>query len=177
MKMLLIIAGIIVAVLVLCVVAMLVIGSRLNPNHIASRSIRLQKPTGDVYAAIRDFEHAPGWRSDVKQIELLGSVDGHVRFREHGSNGVVNYEVMEDVPGQRLVTRILDQDLGYSGSWEYVIVPDASGSTLTITERGEVSNPLFRFMSRYVFGQTAMIDGYLKALAAHFGEHPDAEKG
>jgi len=57
-----------------------------------------------------------------------------------------------------------------SGSWEYVFAPAAGGTVLTITEKGEVSNPLFRFMSRYIFGQTATIDTYLKSLAKHFGE-------
>ena len=33
-----------------------------------------------------------------------------------------------------------------------------------ITENGEVYNPLFRFMSRFVFGHTATIDKYLEDL-------------
>jgi hypothetical protein len=41
---------------------------------------------------------------------------------------------------------------------------------LTIREDGEVSNVIFRFMSRYVFGQTSTIDSYLTSLAKHFGE-------
>lgn len=44
-----------------------------------------------------------------------------------------------------------------------------SATTVTITENGEVSNILFRFMSRYIFGHTASIDTYLKALANHLG--------
>jgi hypothetical protein len=39
-----------------------------------------------------------------------------------------------------------------------------------ITEKGEVSNVLFRFMSRYVFGHTSTIDSYLTALAKKFNE-------
>ncbi len=29
---------------------------------------------------------------------------------------------------------------------------------LTVTENGEVDNPLFRFLSRYVFGHTGTMD-------------------
>jgi len=170
MKLLLTIIAAIVVVLVLLIVIMLAIGSRLPQQHIASRTIRLNRTPGDVYAVVRDFGQHPKWRTDVKSVEVLGPVDGHVQFREHGSNGTVTYEVLDDIPGQHLVTRIVDRDLGYSGSWEYAFVPAAGGTALTITEKGDVSNPLFRFMSRYVFGHTATIDTYLKSLARHFGE-------
>ena len=170
MKLLLMIIAAIVVVLVLLVVIMVAIGSRLPQQHIAAREIRLNRSPGDVYAVVRDFGQHAKWRSDVKNVDLLGTVDGHVQFREHGSNGAVTYEVLDDIPGQHLVTRIVDRDLGYSGSWEYVFAPMAGGTALTITEKGDVTNPLFRFMSRYIFGHTATIDTYLKSLAKHFGE-------
>lgn len=170
MKMLLFIVGGIVAVIILLVVIMLVIGSRMEPKHVATRSIRLHRSPAEVYAVIHDFERSPGWRSDVKKVEPLGNADGHLRFREDGSNGAVTYEVLEDVANQKLVTRIVDKDLGYSGSWAYVLTSAEGGTVLAITENGEVSNPLFRFMSKYIFGHTATIDTYLKSLAKHFGE-------
>ncbi len=82
----------------------------------------------------------------------------------------MNYELVADVPAQRMVTRIRDTDLGYSGQWTYSFTPENGGTRVTIREDGEVSNVLFRFMSRYVFGQTSTIDGYLTSLAKHFGE-------
>ena len=82
----------------------------------------------------------------------------------------MNYELVEDVPTSRMVTRIRDTDLGYAGQWTYEFAPENGGTLVTITENGEVSNVIFRFMSRYVFGQTATIDSYLSSLAKHFGE-------
>jgi hypothetical protein len=83
----------------------------------------------------------------------------------------IDYAVDEDVPGQKLVTRILNTDLGYGGKWTYEFIPEGGGGTrVKITEDGEVSNVLFRFMSRYVFGHTATIDTYLTSLAKRFGE-------
>jgi hypothetical protein len=67
-----------------------------------------------------------------------------------------------------MVTRIRDTDLGYSGQWTYSFTPENGGTLVTITEDGEVSNVLFRFMSRYIFGHTATIDGYLESLAKRF---------
>ena len=161
----LIVVGIVGAVLLLAGV-MALIGSRLPKAHVASRSILLHRSPQDVYAVVRDFGSAPKWRADVKRIE----VETPVYFREVGKHGTVNYELVEDVPAQRMVTRIRDTDLGYSGQWTYSFTPENGGTRVTIREDGEVSNVLFRFMSRYVFGQTSTIDSYLTSLAKHFGE-------
>jgi hypothetical protein len=46
-----------------------------------------------------------------------------------------------------------------------VIAPSVDGgSTLTITENGEIYNPIFRCISHYVMGYTATMDRYLDAL-------------
>ncbi len=154
-------ALIIVVVLIVLVGAIVAIGSRLPRNHVASRSLVVRGAPADVYAIVRDVENAPSWRGGVKRVELLSPT----RFREHGKNGVVTYEIVEDAPPRRMATRIVDQDLGYSGSWTYELAPDAGGTRVTITEYGEVSNPLFRFLSRYVFGHTATMDAYLASLS------------
>jgi len=74
---------------------------------------------------------------------------------------------------KRMVTRIVDQNLPFGGRWEYDIEPDGpDASRVTITERGWVSNPIFRFVSRFVMGHTATIDAYLRALGKHFGSEP-----
>jgi len=160
-----IVVGIVGGLLVIAGI-MALIGSMLPKAHVASRSILLHRSPQDVYATVRDFGSAPKWRADVKRIE----VETPVYFREEGSNGTVNYELVEDVPAQQMVTRIRDTDLGYSGQWTYSFAPENGGTRVTIREDGEVSNVLFRFMSRYIFGQTSTIDTYLTSLAKHFGE-------
>jgi uncharacterized protein YndB with AHSA1/START domain len=170
MKLLLVIVIGVIAGIALLAGVIALIGSRLPKTHTASRSVLLRQSPNQVYAVARDFGSAPTWRSDVKRIEVQTQPGQRVHFREEGKNGTVNYELVEDVPSQRMVTRILDTDLGYSGKWTYVFSPDNSGTRVTITEDGEVSNVLFRFMSHYVFGQTATLDGYLTSLAKKFGE-------
>ena len=166
MKLLIFVVVGIVGVVLLLAGVMALIGSMLPKAHVASRSILLHRSPQDVYAVVRDFGSTPKWRADVKRIE----VETPVYFREVGKHGTVNYELVEDVPAQRMVTRIRDTDLGYSGQWTYSFTPENGGTRVTIREDGEVSNVLFRFMSRYVFGQTSMIDSYLTSLAKHFGE-------
>ena len=94
---------------------------------------------------------------------------GIVRFREHMTSGAVVMEVVEAVPPQRFVTRIADPDQPFGGTWTFEIAPDPAGSRLTITERGEVYNPIFRFMSRFIFGYTATMESFLRALRARLG--------
>ena len=160
----------IVVVLALVVGVAALIGSRLPQTHVASRSIVLRRSPQEVYAVVRNFESAPKWRADVKHVEVDVRAGGPVFFREDGANGVVNYELVKDVPGELMVTRIRDTDLGYSGQWTYTFAPEGGGTRVTIREDGDVSNVMFRFMSRYVFGHTATMDSYLKSLAKHFGE-------
>lgn len=164
-----IVVGIIVGIVLLAGIVAL-IGSRLPKSHVASRSILLHRSPQDVYAVARNFESAPKWRSDVKHVDVDVRAGGPVRFREEAKHGTVNYELAEDVPANRMVTRILDTDLGYSGQWTYTFAPESGGTRVTIREDGEVSNVIFRFMSHYVFGQTSTIDSYLTSLAKHFGE-------
>lgn len=161
-----------VGALGLVVTLVLLVGSLLPKAHRVAREAALRRAPRDVYDVVRDFAKAPTWRPDLVGMEMLDAADNRPRFRECGKHGCVTYEVMEDVPGQRLVIRIVDQNLGYSGSWTYDFSPTPSGMRLRIEEQGEVSNLLFRFMSRFVFGQTATLDAYLDSLGKRF-EEPD----
>jgi uncharacterized protein YndB with AHSA1/START domain len=170
MKLLIYIVVAVVGGLVLLAGVMALIGSLLPKTHDVSRSIVLRKSPQDVYAVVRDFASMPKWRADVKQVDVEATQGGPVYFREVGKHDTVNYELIEDVPAERMVTKIRDTNLGYGGKWTYRFVPENGGTRVTITEDGEVSNILFRFMSRFVFGQTSTIDSYLTSLAKHFGE-------
>jgi uncharacterized protein YndB with AHSA1/START domain len=170
MKLLIFIVIGVVAGLLVLVGIIALIGSRLPKSHVASRSIHLRRSPQDVYKVVRDFDSAPQWRADLKGVVVEEREGDPVYFREEGKHGAVNYELVEDVPAQRMVTRIRDTNLGYAGQWTYSFVPENGGTRVTIREDGEVSNVIFRFMSRYVFGQTSTIDTYLTSLAAHFGE-------
>jgi uncharacterized protein YndB with AHSA1/START domain len=166
MKWLLIVLG---ALVVLGIVAVAV-GYSLPVKHTARRSATISAPDSAVWAVITDPGAFPGWRGKVASVELLPSVEGRQSWREKGSDGAITYEVMRAEPPRRLVTRIADRDLPFGGEWEYELAPDGSGTRITITERGEVYNPIFRFVSRFLMGHTATIDDYLRALGRKFGQ-------
>jgi uncharacterized membrane protein len=166
LKIVLIIAGAVIALIVI----MFVIGALLPRNHTASREVILRRTPEEIYAVIRNFAAAPGWRTDLQSVEMLGEIDGHARFREKSKQGQMTYEVVEEKSPQGLVTRIVDEDLGYSGKWTYNLSAAERGTRVRITEEGEVSNLLFRFLSRFLFGHTATMEAYLRALGRKFGE-------
>lgn len=159
------------AVLAALVLAVLAVGWSLPERHRATRSIVLAVPPDTVFALIADVASAPSWRSGVTEVEILARIPaGDVaRYREHSSGDVVTYEVVERMEGRRFVTRIADPDLPYGGTWTFDLEPHAGGTRLRITEDGEVRNPIFRFMSRFVFGHAHTIETYLGDVARSFG--------
>ena len=73
-------------------------------------------------------------------------------------------QTIELAPERRLVRKIADPQLPFGGSWTYELTPTADGCILQITENGEIYNPVFRFMARFVLGYTRSIEGYLDSL-------------
>jgi hypothetical protein len=75
-----------------------------------------------------------------------------------------SYAIVQQEHPRRFVTAIVDKKLPYGGTWTYELVPGTGGTTLTVVERGEVYNPVFRFVSRYVIGHTRTLDAYFADL-------------
>jgi uncharacterized protein YndB with AHSA1/START domain len=169
----LVIAGIVVGVLVLLILVMMAIGARLPLAHTAARRVRLPVERQRVWDTLTDVAEYPSWRPRVTRVELLGTEP--TRWRELGKDGKITFAVEAADPLRRLVTRITDEKLPFGGSWSYDLEPDGPGCVVTVTEHGEVRNLVFRFMSRYVFGHTATIDGFLTALGTHFGHSVEPE--
>jgi uncharacterized protein YndB with AHSA1/START domain len=164
------IALIVVVVLVGLVAVMALVGAMLPKSHVASRTATYHVAPSAVWAAITDVNAFASWRGDVSRVEMLPDRNGHRVWREHGKNGPITYEAVELTPPTRLVGRIADTNLAFGGSWTYVVSEAEGGARLTITENGEVYNPIFRFMSRFVFGHGATMEDYLRALGKKFNE-------
>jgi uncharacterized protein YndB with AHSA1/START domain len=160
MKWLLIVAVAIVVV----VVIVLVIGWALPMKHQASRQATLPAPPDIVWKTITGIDAFPSWRRDVKKIERLPDREGRSVWVEEGSSGRMTLAVERSNPPRLLVLRIADPDLPFGGTWTYDIAAAPGGSRLAITEDGEIYNPFFRFMARFVFGYEGTIKSYLDAI-------------
>ena len=168
---------IIVAALVALVALMAIVGLFVPRDHVAAASITLRQNPDSVWKVVRDLGGMNGWWAEVKSSVRTADKDGHERW-EQSIGGFARAVVVEvDEPPRRLVTHI-DSAPGasFGGGWTYEIVPIPEGSRVTVTERGWISNPVFRFMSRFIFGYYGSIDKYLRALGRRFGEAPTPER-
>jgi uncharacterized protein YndB with AHSA1/START domain len=153
------------AVLAGLVLLMALVGLMLPKGHVATRRATFKRPPEELWAALTDVERFPEWRPDLEKVERLSDT----RWVETGSYGRMELERVEADPPRRLVGRIAP-GLAFGGSWTYELAREGDGTVLSITENGEVYNPIFRFLSRFVFGHTATLEQYLKALGKKFGE-------
>lgn len=147
-------------VLVVLIAVVIGGGYMLPQSHTASREQMYAADPAKVFAAITTPADYPAWRTGVKRIDPLPDQDGKRRFREVGSNGTITFVFDEIVSPRRIVSRIADDSLPFGGKWTYELEPSGTGTKLRITEDGEVYNPIFRFMSRFVFGHHATLDAF-----------------
>ena len=173
MRIVVLLLGVVVGLALLVVV----IGYLLPVKHVATVAVRVPAAPAQVWEALTDVAAYPTWRGDVTSVEMLPADSGRVAWREVGKNGAMSFAIESAEPPRRLVTRITDKSLPFGGGWEYVVTPDGAGSRVQITEHGEVYNPVFRFVSRFIMGHTATASAYLKALGARFGATVTPEVG
>jgi hypothetical protein len=169
----------IVGSLVAIVALAALIGAMLPKGHVATRAAKFRETPDAVWSAITEYEEFPKWRTGVQSVARLPDANGHVVWSEQIGVGwnaeKIPYEIMESVaptnaaPG-RLVARIADPKLPYGGGWTYEVSAADGGTQLRVTERGEVYNPIFRFVSRFIIGHTKSLEDYLNALGKKFGE-------
>jgi hypothetical protein len=132
------------AALAAVVALVAIIGATLPRNHVASRSLVLRRTPEEIWPAIMQATNSSG----------------------------VPVDVIESDPPRRQVTRVKETEKMFGGTWTITITPTPTGGTLRITEDGWVGNPIFRFVSRYVMGHHATMDGMLKNVAKTLGEEP-----
>jgi uncharacterized protein YndB with AHSA1/START domain len=145
-----------------------IIGSRLPRGHRASGERTLPVAPDVLWRTLTDVDAFPSWRGDVKRVERLPDRRGMPMWVENARSGKMTFAFERMDAPRVLVSRIADPDLPFGGTWTSEITPAPTGSRLRITEDGEIYNPLFRFMARYVFGYEGTIDAYLSALERKF---------
>jgi uncharacterized protein YndB with AHSA1/START domain len=143
------------------------VGSCLPRSHHASREQTLAASPDAIWIAITDVEAFPSWRT-IRKVQRLPDRDGRPVWVEEGRSGKITLAVERMEAPRLLVGRIADRDLPFGGTWTYELTPVAGGTRLRITEDGEIYNPLFRFMARFIFGYEGTIASYMAALEKRF---------
>ena len=163
---------IVIVALVAVIIAIFAVGAVLPRKHVASVMTRINQPPLVIWQAINHHADEPKWRTELAGIEKQPDRNGDPVWLETYKDGMkLELEDTQAEAPKKLVRQVRDTGNMFSGRWEIEILPDgANASTVRITEYGEVPNPFFRFMSRFVFGHTKSMEQYLTALAVKFGE-------
>jgi hypothetical protein len=158
----------ILGLLVLAVILVIAIGAMLPKAHTASRSARYSASPEQLFALIAGPQ---SWRPDVLESSEFTDADGR-RFEKETTRDkrTMTYELLGIDAPRSIQRRIATQNLPFGGTWTFSLQPTDAGTTVRITEAGEVYNPFFRFVSRFILGYTRTLDGYLSALGKATGQ-------
>jgi uncharacterized protein YndB with AHSA1/START domain len=139
------------------------VGYMLPKGHSIARSVLLAATPEAVWALITDFAREPEWNPAVRESRRGDDRDGHeIWLTTDRRGGRLALLTAEADPPRRLVRRIADPG-AFGGQWTIELAPDAAGTRLTVTEDGEVYNPVFRLVSRFM-NQAATIEAYVASL-------------
>lgn len=161
MKWLFILAGIIVC-LILIVVA---IGYMLPVRHTATVTVPVNAAPDKVWGRLVDFKEYPSWRSDVKTVELISDSEW---IEINGHNHKLPLKIMRKEPVSRFSMQINGKGLPFGGNFEFMLHPEGGRTIVTITENGEIYNPVFRFVARFIMGYSATAEKYGSHLQRSF---------
>jgi uncharacterized protein YndB with AHSA1/START domain len=165
--------GVLIAVATLLglVALVAIIGMLVPREHVAGVTVTVRQPPDSVWKVVRDLGGLPQWWSDMKQSVRDPDGGGAERWQQDVGGFKMALLIETEEPPRRLVTRIDSPPDGpFGGTWTYDITPVDSGTKFTVTERGWIGNPLFRFMSRFIFGYYGTQESYVRALGKRFGE-------
>lgn len=166
-------AGLIVVVLL--VAAVYLIGLAQPVGHVASGSAVFKKTPEEIWARMTDFQSWPTWNSAFTGVQRQPDQKGQPVWTFVGKWGEMPFRVEVFEPPSRMVTEIPeDADLGFRGSWTYEIAPHEMGSILTVTERGSLESPIFRFFM-LLAGPHGTLKQFLVDLGKDFGQEVEVK--
>ncbi|TGL35033.1 hypothetical protein EHQ52_11155 [Leptospira koniambonensis] len=144
-------------------IVLLVLSGYLFPkDHTASLEKDFSSSPESIYRIIRNISEYKNWRSGLRTVDI----ESETIWTEsdlHGNN--IRFGIIEERSPNYLKTKILSEDLPFGGGWEFEVIPNGPNTKLKITEKGFVTNPLFRVLSKFVFGHDATMKTYLEDLS------------
>ena len=166
LKIVLVVVGLVVAV----PAVLALVGLFLARDHTASTTMIHAAPVDRVWGLIADPSGYARWHPGITGAQRLEDRDGAAVWRLEGERGgfAVMTEALE--PEQRMVTRIVDES-AFGGTWTWELEPVEGGTRLTLTERGEVYNPIFRTLGKLFLDQRATIEAWQTAIASALSEN------
>ena len=165
--------GYLSVVIVLGFLAIVFFGGRLPAEHTAVVSAVVPADPEHVWSLMTDFAGEPNWRSDLRVVEPLPTVDGKPCWREVYTSMSMPMCVEQMDRPKRMEVSSADPALPFNGFWTYQLEPASPGATrVTITEHGTTGPVVWRFMGRYLTGEDGQIKRYLGDLSGAVSRQP-----
>lgn len=169
------ILGYLIAGIALFAVLILATGMLLPKKHAAAVRAQYDNIAPEaIFEVITSVADGPEWRTGLDSVKVLR--DKPVTWTEYAEWGTLTMVIDRAIPSTLVVSRIADESEGFGGTWTYELMPLGEGTTVTITENGTVGNPLYRFMSRFVFGHYTALETYAKDLGRRFSQEIEPER-
>lgn len=144
-----------------------IIGVLLPAKHRYTESRDLNHANPErVWQVITDFQAYPSWRTGINKVQRKADFDDVDTWEEIDATGEsITYKTIAIEHNKRLVRKIANDNLPFGGTWEFKIASQDNNTKITITEDGEVYNPIFRFISKYIIGHRKNVRLYLDDLS------------
>lgn len=140
------------------------VGAMMPEEHTATVTAEYHATPEAVWDVITQPRRFPEWRRGLKSV----TVDGDRVTEVHERFGELSYRMtVFDRPRGFQTAGAGGREQGFSGDWTFRLTPidGGAGTRLEITEHGRVFSPLFRVMSKYVFGHETTLRNYHADLA------------
>lgn len=147
-------------------------GKNLPESYEVTRSALYDQPIASVWQAITDYEKIPGWSEHIEKVERREDQEGLPVWRFFGEGDhYMDIEVVKAEEPALFVSRIAETDMPFGGTWTFLLVKKGESTTeVTLKEEGIVASPFWRLVSKFILGESAMVDSYLGELGRKFGE-------
>ncbi|HLJ84603.1 MAG TPA: hypothetical protein VKT51_10560 [Candidatus Eremiobacteraceae bacterium] len=156
------------------------IGTTIPIWHSTKCAADIAAPSDALFGAIADDGSSASWRPELRSVTLVSGSGPTTVWRETYKSGqelTLYTNRLGYASGRQLVRDIpFDPRLGFDGNWVFNVGKSGqrgeNKTRVAINEQGHIYNPVFRFLTKYVFGYSGSIRTYLTDLGAKFGEKP-----
>jgi len=166
------VSGVFTMGLVGSVIGTYVYGSSQPEEHEVLAYVDVPVSVDEAYALLSDLEARPSWRPRVDRIgRIHDDGEGRQVWREldHGGDRF-DLKVMALTPPHEVVFATASpEQIGYDAVWTWHLRATDTGSLVTLTEVGEIDNPLWRGIFYLRSGPEETVLSELQLLSTRFG--------
>ena len=166
--------GVASGALVGAVVVMSLLGWWMPSRYVTSQSLLLPVPVAEVWASLVDYPGQTAWRRGLSAVDRLPDDGPTEVWRERFGRSATLSRTIEARSPAWLVRESAAEGEAVRRRWEFALEPvvTPSNTRITLTERGEIRNPLRRFVVRFITGRSRTLRNFLRDLAGRFNARP-----